>query len=625
VRDLLLVIVTAGAISTTCAAHEHAPRVVSSHNADAYSMRTFAEFPRWRDLKGDAKVYEIYKYLADRRTGIYPMGAGAWEGQDPVYEFGYIRDPVKMINVYSVGYCDMLGPTMAGIMQDMGIGKSRTLNLPGWGHVVAETFYDGKWHYLDLDVRAIFRRPDGSLASMEDAKRDDSLWAGGNSPLFFPLDNLQSTRQVYASTPVQIRHGVNMGGHTMDFVLRQGETFTRWWQPQGDRWNHHDAYNKTPFPKSLLMQEPVGPKCKHASFTIYTRGNGRFVYAPDLTERSSDFADGVYDSQGVQPGPVGLTGKGHAIFEVRSPYVIVPRVGSFDTTDDDAEASVVQLDASGVTASVSVDNGLSWSAAPASLDLTPLVSGRYGYLLKLDFASADSVLRKLQINTWVQVHPASLPALRKGTNKMRYVSGDHYGLDTRVVEIRTNGSNREDFLKYLAVPPQDFDPSRTSSRVRGTCTARVTAPPEMKIAWFSGGGAFTALQADAAPQTANAVAWSTDLAGPFHEFYRADVPAGQSHWHYNADVEVKLPTPTKTVFIRYTGQPAVNNLRIFAHCLSDSPPWRSPVTITHAWREGAELKRQTVRLDRPSPYEVTTEGEPQDEFVEISIPSAARP
>src|ERR1051326_7809263 len=196
------VLVALLAAAPSALAHEHAPRILSPHNADAYSMKTFAEFPRWRDLKGDAKFYEIYRYLADRRTGIFPMGVGAWEGNDPVYEFGFIRDPVKMINVYSVGYCDMLGPTMAGVMKDAGIGPSRTLNLPGWGHLVAGVFYDGKWHYLDLDVRAAFRRDDGSLASMDEAKKDDSLWKGPNSPLFFPLDDLEKTRKLYAATPV---------------------------------------------------------------------------------------------------------------------------------------------------------------------------------------------------------------------------------------------------------------------------------------------------------------------------------------------------------------------------------------------------------------------------------------
>src|SRR5437762_13129582 len=91
-------------LATALAAREYAPRVLSPHNADAYSMKTFAQFERWKDLQGDAKVWEVFQYLTDKRTGIYPMGVGAWEGKDTLYEYGFIRDPVKMINVYSVGY-----------------------------------------------------------------------------------------------------------------------------------------------------------------------------------------------------------------------------------------------------------------------------------------------------------------------------------------------------------------------------------------------------------------------------------------------------------------------------------------------------------------------------------------
>ena len=61
----------------------YSPRIVSPHNADTYSLKTFAEFPRWRDLSGDAKVYEIFKYLADRRTGpvsAWRAGAGRARG-----------------------------------------------------------------------------------------------------------------------------------------------------------------------------------------------------------------------------------------------------------------------------------------------------------------------------------------------------------------------------------------------------------------------------------------------------------------------------------------------------------------------------------------------------------------
>ncbi len=194
---------------------------------------------------------------------------------------------------------------------------------------------------------------------------------------------------------------------------------------------------------------------------MHAHGNGRFLYQPNLSDRSTDFTDGVYDSSNVQPGADGLTlkeaGQGYAIFEVRSPYIIVPRVGKLDVTDDDADASVVKVDGAGVSLAVSVDNGLTWSDVPTpklaaggqeTIDLTPHVSGGYGYLLRLALQGepGKAVLRGLEMTTWVQVAPASLPGLRQGKNVMEYRTGDHFGQPSRVVEIRTNGNDRADFI-----------------------------------------------------------------------------------------------------------------------------------------------------------------------------------
>jgi hypothetical protein len=612
-------------------AHEHSPRVLSPHVADTYSMKTFADFPRWRDLEGDAKIFEVFRYLVDERTGVYPMGLGAWEGSDVLYEFGFIRDPVKMLNVYSLGYCDMLGPTAAGIFEDMGIGKGRTVDLRSFPHVVAEVQSGGKWRYVDLDLRAVFRREDGTLASLEEARADASLWERPNGPFFFPIDDLSSTRDGYAKTTLEKRYGVNMGGHTMDFVLRRGETFTRWWKPQGDRWNHHESYHTNPSLRAILERAPRGPKPKHAGWSVHTRGNGRFVYAPDLGEGSPDFEDGVLHSSNVRLGPRGLTlgegGEGFAVFEVRSPYVIVPLVGRLETADDDSEASVVLAEGEGIALSVSHDNGISWKdqGSPAGpLDLTPLVSGRYGYLLRVALRGkpGEAVLRSLAITTWVQVHPASLPALRKGRNAMRYMTGDHHGLATHVLEIRTNGSDREDFLKHLVEPPSDFDPARTTARARGPFVARVTAAAGMRIAWFSAGGNFATHRGDAARGTRNAMAWAVGEPRDFTEIYRADLPADQSHWHYNADVEVKLPAPSRTVFIRYTGDPAVNNLRIYAHCVEERPPPATPITITHAWSEKGVPRTFMVSMEGPGSYDVEAGDDPEDDWIEMAIPSS---
>ncbi|MCH8199323.1 MAG: hypothetical protein IIA54_04545, partial [Chloroflexi bacterium] len=68
------------------------------------------------------------------------------------------------------------------------IGRSRTVNLPEWHHVLAEVHYDGKWHYLDLDIRLSFRRKDGTMASFEESKVEDEVWQYPNSNHFLPMD-----------------------------------------------------------------------------------------------------------------------------------------------------------------------------------------------------------------------------------------------------------------------------------------------------------------------------------------------------------------------------------------------------------------------------------------------------
>ena len=627
-KTFLGIALCSGLLGTAHAAL-YSPRVLSPHNADTYNLKTFAQFSRWRELAGDAKAFEVFAYLTDPRTGLYPLGAPAREGREELPEYAAVTDPVKMLNVYPIGHCGTLGPTAAGILEGMGIGPARTLSISRWNHVAAEVFYGDQWHYVDLDVRAVFRRADGSLASMEDARTDASLWNQRNGPRFFPLDDLGSVRRAYAKAPAEHRYGVASGGHAMDFVLRQGEAFTRWWKPQGGRWNHHPSYAARPFPRNVIEREPRGPKCKHESFTIHTHGNGRFVYRPNLASGSSDFAAGVYEAQNIQPGRAGLTlkssGEGYAVFELRTPYVIVPQVGDLDSSADDREASVVKVDADGAALALSLDNGLTWqrlSAAAGTVDVTPQVSGRYGYLLKIELRGEveQAIVRSLEITTWVQVHPASLPSLRRGRNTLRLVTGDHYGLPTRVVAFCPSAADREEFLRHMVEPPSDYNPARRTGRIRGSFIAKVTPPPGTKIAWFSAGASFAA-SVGAAHNTRSAIAYTVSETGAFREIYRADVPPDQSHWHYNVDREVRLDEPAHALFVRYVGDPAVNNIRLFAHCLDDRPRASTPVILRHVWSEKGVQKSREVRLGGPGEYAIDVADDPVDESIELAIPS----
>ncbi|MBN1417885.1 MAG: hypothetical protein JXP34_03865 [Planctomycetes bacterium] len=612
-------------------ARVYSPRVISPHNADAYSLKTFAEFPRWRGLSGDRLAWEVYRYLADARTGLFHVNE-VLEGDDVLSEYTTVRDPIKIINVYGYAYCAILGPSMAGISEGIGLGTGRTIVIPAWSHVFSEAFYDDGWHYIDLDVRAVFRRPDGTLASLADARRDPSLWKGPRGPLFFPNDDLEATRRIYARTEVHHYHAFHTAGHTMDLVLRQGESFARWWTPQGGRWHHRPEWNRSDWLVRLLEQPPRGPKPNHRDFTIHDHANGRFVYAPDLSDRSTDFDDGVDDASNVRPGAAGLTlaaaGEGYAVFEVATPYIIVPLVGRLDTREDDREASILAIDAAGARLSISTDNGMAWTAiaAPegrASIDLTRHVAGTYGYLLKIALRGepGEAIVRSLSITTWVQVAPAALPALREGTNRMEFRTGDHHGLGTRAVRFRPRVGDPKDFERFLETPPADYDLARKTGRIRGSFVARFAAPPNARIAWFSAGGSFRTYLYEAAKGTRNRIEYAVDAPRDFREIYLSRVPLDTEHWHMNADREVVLASPAKTVYIRYTGDPAANAIRLDAHILDEMARPASPVRITHAWSEGGERKTRSVTLAGPGAYEIAAGADPKDEMIEMSVAS----
>ena len=161
------------------------------------------------------------------------------DGPDPWGEYSTVRDPVKLTNVYGVGYCGIFGPTLDGVFHGIGFERGRAFGVSGWNHCTTEVWYDGGWHYFDLDVRGALRKPDGTIASLAEARRDRSLWVDPARPIrpFFPKDHDKGrVFEIYRDSRIDYFYRWFQSGHVMDFRLRQGETFTRWWRPHGGRW-----------------------------------------------------------------------------------------------------------------------------------------------------------------------------------------------------------------------------------------------------------------------------------------------------------------------------------------------------------------------------------------------------
>ncbi len=278
---------------------------------------------------------------------------------------------------------------------------------------------------------------------------------------------------------------------------------------------------------------------------------------------------------------------------------------------------------------VSLDRGLNWQSAgrvkageDAVVDLTRMVKGTYGYLLKLATAgtAGAAAIKSLEIYTWVQVAPISLPRLKKGDNHLRYELGDRYGLATIPILVSPNTADPNNLAKYVVAMPPDYDPQRQTCRIRGEAVLRLAAPEGTKIAWCSVGATFRTYQGEQARQTDNRIAYAVGEPKDFKEIYKSSVPTWVNHWRYNWDTDIKLDVLAEKVYIKYTGQPGLNTIRACMHVIPERPP-QTQMRITHGYQIGEGLRQETVDLDGPATYTIRCDEEPENVFIKVSVPS----
>ena len=113
------------------------------------------------DMKEEEKALAIWKFLVDWRYHFTP----AEQGDE-------LHDPVKFLNVYGYGFCDDCATNFTVLARKAGL-RSRVWGLSG--HVVAEAFYDGKWHMFDPDHEVVYRNQQGIIAGVEELAEHPEL------------------------------------------------------------------------------------------------------------------------------------------------------------------------------------------------------------------------------------------------------------------------------------------------------------------------------------------------------------------------------------------------------------------------------------------------------------------
>ena len=607
------------------------PRVTGVQRPDCYSLETVLASPPFAGKTGEALALAVYNYLTDPGDGIWhgwPMNER--EG-DPV-GWGDVSDPVKLLNAYGWAICGQNAGLLQGIYHAAGL-PSRIRGLPG--HVVCEVFYDDRWHVLDADMWTWFRTPEGRIAGVDELARDSRALILENrnrsNPCDLPDRDLKDYAGMYdkAGTNASIFPFWATRAHTMDFVLRPGEKLIRSQAHQG---RLHVPASWQPMLNGPAKTEWKGlPRERFAPFR--TIGNGRWIYAPDLSDRTRDFAAGAWSVEGLTQDARGLAGPGSALFRIQSPY---PFCGVPDLTQPGFPASNgVWLALAGegaVTAEVTDAEGRFVTVVSARgpfdarPDITQLLKARYDAMIRIDLA-AGARLDRFAFEGFVMTAPGSLPRLVQGRNRMEVRTGDKFGRRTAPWKVPVDFRSEPALRKHLAaldagaVLPGRRDRLCVAPASNGTARAvfRFDAPGPRRFAWAYAIATVPEGPAGAAPRRAT-LEWSADGAA-WTRCGEIAVPNTPLQWDGSLDGEAIPPQAAPSLWIRVTSETGLTALEFAGHL--EEPPSPAELRITHRWLEGA-AERSFEAPAGSAAYDIVCGPEPKQHTIEMRVPSLPR-
>jgi hypothetical protein len=379
-------------------------------------------------------------------------------------------DTVELFNSYGIGLCGYQSKAFAEICQAGGL-KARTLHMPG--HVLAEVFYDGDWHFFDCQVGwFVYNKDKHTVASHEDIAKDPSIMLeaiqdGRASKPFFQcrIDDRSSDKPAdgvrYAQT-AKPNGSPKVPDNRLTINLRRGESITRAWSNEGKSWFQKDSNNtgflslhhlctasvidendpvNWPYWKPYAVQTTNKQgKLRYGPKRIF--GNGRMVYEPNLA--SDAFREGL-----AKDGLAGITARhqdkqkpnlhaaaagktGTAIFEIDCPYVAVDAWLDLSGVRNDAKDSVAvyarsEKDKPGAWTEVwRADGRGAFKAEGVSLKGVAWEQHRYFVKIELNAAddTRDAGIETIKITTVFINNMYALPYFMPGKNTVAVAAGD---------------------------------------------------------------------------------------------------------------------------------------------------------------------------------------------------------
>lgn len=533
-----------------------------------------------------------------------------------------VCDPIKLFNVYGYGFCSMASAGVKSLSRSVG------LEGRGWGinsHSVCEIKWNGAWHLLDASLINYFKKPDGSVASVEEIIAATNEWYARNPGYKGNGDKIVAfhreggwqgwkkgpellrnaptaddtgwwpakTHGWYATMQEYDGSGGGAGnkaflyeygyaqGYRLNLQLRPGERIIRNWSNQG----LHVNMKGGGAPGCLTMtvgKDSLGYTPKYGDLAPGRVGNGRHEWDVPLKQlrRVALEVDNLDDAARVKdPAKPGVV-----VLRMPSSYVVLRGTLSLQAAGD-------------VAVSFSDNHGLDWreiGKAAGDIDLTPQVQRRYDYRLRIELKGKGAGIDALRIVQDIQHSQRALPAFDQGKNTVTFSAGPAEG--TITLEGSVNLKNKDKQLVYADFKPElrGMDPNLfVGGSGNGEITFPVKTPGDLLRLRF--GAHYRARDArdgiDYLVSFDAGRTWTT--AGR-----AAGGVAGNCHY-----VSIDAPPGVREAKVRYAGTSrnatGLLGFRIDADYQEPAGGFR-PVKVAYRWSEGGAKKEQAFTARKPS-------------------------
>ena len=591
-----MAVVLAGCVASFTADGAQNPWVTSDATLynqpvpNAWSMETFHADPVFAGLPPKEfcrKVFDVYYDGRRKSFKDFQAGLSLWghTSQEPQAVAGLIElDPIALLNVHGSGYCGIQSGLLEGIYQSRPGGEpgKPAIDARRWFlggnviHSVCDAFYDGRWHYFDIDLGGYAGDAEKDVWSIADVIADPKGYYGPKttirSPYFFDADGNGAWVEKISAAKSYAFQDCHMLGHEMSFSLRPGERLTRYFSQEAAGW----AEQAPPTKKSIEKM----------------KGFCELVYAP------ADAAQARKDALATDGGAL--------IFAVRCPYNITSS----------------KVEATG-NVSYSIDLGQTWR--PLSSDgMVAEAVNRWDYLLKIDGGTLT------RVTTRGILHPGALPRIAAtGPTTMTVASMADYDVLTWVPDWSSaealTASTRLQGLTWKAENNVAFSGAKVAGN--GELTIPVKAPPGCRLVKLS---ACAIAGIGSVPDPKKAVelylgpVGSTQLAGRSTDCsgWGLNPDTKVDHWQGNVNGAARFaPCGEAEVKLVCKGWGFVRGVRIFAGYVRDKPAAPSgTLTITHGFDGKTFVAQVPVAelVKGPQAYTVPG-GAKKNEFIAMEL------